>query len=672
MPRRQVASRRKDGTFSPGHSGNPSGRRKEKSVIADGQIVPGLYIRNLDGWVSESTGIGDPNWDKRLSHRMRAPILTYQDAIEMWRADDLAKRAIEAPIEDCFRQGFEMVIADEGKFDDLKEQIEEQLEALQFTHLLKRAKCIERALGGAAILIGANDHRPLDQPLDVENIASIDWLTVLEPIEIHPVDWYSDPAASKYGEVEYYQLTAFSTYGSTANVGSWNERLPPPTTLRIHESRLLVFGGIKVSRYQIHNNVAGSLWGDSKLTSLIEVLRDFNVAWHAAGLLAVDFGQPVISVDNLMLLVAKNPADFQARMRALDHGRSSARAIMIDAKKEKFERQSTTLTGLPELLNGLSARLAAAVDMPLTLLMGMSPTGIGNEGTADVRFYYDRIKGKQSSEFEPLIRNFVKMLMSTIRKRKLPKKWCIKFHELWQMTETERAEARLTQARTDSLYLKGGVVTPDEVRKSRFSGSYSFETQINEHKKAPGFITPPPPGTPGSPKNPDVPGNVHSVTSYTRKNPASSGTEPAPAQGGDKAPADNRDGAPGPRQYAGFLVNVEQPAGFTRMWDGGSTVLPYDYGCIEDAMGADGEDVDVYLGPDETATWVYVVHQQAGPDFNQYDEDKVMLGFASADQAREAYVAMYDERFFGGMSTMPLGKFRHKIYSEAGKVSNAA
>ncbi len=535
-------------------------------------------MRNLDGWVSNLTGIGDPAYDKRLTHKMRAPCLTYQDAIEMWRADDIAKRAIEAPIDECFRQGYELTISDEGKFDDLKESVEDKIEELKLNHCLKRAKYMERALGGAAILIGADDHRPLDEPLQVENVTSIDWLTVLEPIELHPVDWYEDPTSAKYGEVEFYQLTAFTTFGTTTN-SSFGERLPPPTELKIHESRLIVFGGIKVSRYQVHNNVAGSLWGDSKLTALIEVLRDFNVAWHAAGLLAVDFGQPVISVDNLMLLVAKNPADFQARMRALEQGRSTARAILIDAKKEKFERQTTNLNGIPELLNGLSMRLAAAVDMPLTLLMGMSPKGLGNEGESDVRFYYDRIRGKQITEIAPLLRMFIKMIMSTIRKRKLPKKWTIKFHELWQMSDAEMADARLTQARTDSMYLKGGVLYPDEVRKARFGGEYSFETQINEKRKAPGFVAPPPHGTPGSPTNPGVP-----VAGHVRAMPVGSGTEPAAPQGGDKPPRPARD------------------------------------------------HVD-HTGPDGDARWVYIVQPQ----------NKVMKGYASPDAARSAYLELYDD-----------------------------
>ncbi len=524
MSRKTGIARRKDGTFVRGVSGNPTGRSK------------------LDGWISHTTGIGDPAYDKRLSHRMRAPTLTYQDAIEIWRADDIAKRAIEAPVDECFRQGYEITISDEGKFDDLKEDVEEKIQDLKLNEAVKRAKYTERALGGAAILIGANDHRPLDQPLDPDNVSGIDWLTVLEPIELTPVQYYEDPTAAKYGEVEFYQLTAFSTFGTTPAVGMISqERLPPPTETRIHESRLVVFGGIKVSRYQVHNNVAGALWGDSKLTSLIEVLRDFNVSWHAAGLLAVDFGQPVISVDNLMLLVAKNPQDFQARMRALEQGRSTARAILIDQRKEKFERQSTNLTGLHELLNGLSMRLAAAVDMPLTLLMGMSPKGLGNEGESDVRFYYDRIRGKQTTEIGPLLRYFVKMIMGSMRKRGLPKKWSITFAELWQMSEAEKAEARLTQARTDSLYLKGGVLYPTEVRMSRFGGAYSFDTQIDEAKKAPGFVMLPPQGTPGSQHNP-LPAGVHSVGGYVRTNPVGDPGGPEPtAKGGATAPGPNRD-----------------------------------------------------------------------------------------------------------------------------------
>lgn len=564
--------------------------RREATQLLDRQVVPGLSVRDmaawadgvvtaqaergvdvdlllrahaaqaaqkrqLDSYASPVTGIGDPAQDKRLSHHMRLPALSYQEAIEIYRGDKMAQRAIEAPIRECFRQGYELTISDEGRFDDLKEAVEAKIEELELNLVIQRARFYERAFGGAAILIGANDGRPLDQPLDLSKVTSIDWLNVLEPIELIPVQYFEDPAAAKYGEVELYELQAFTVFtASTAAIGG----LPPVTKQhRIHASRLVVFPGLRVSRYQVQTGLAGVAWGDSILTALIDALRDFNVSWAAAGLLAVDFGQPVITVKSLMQLVARNPGDFLARMRALEQGRSTARAILIDADKEKFERQGTVLTGFPDLLNALSMRLAAVVDMPLTLLMGQSPKGLGNEGESDVRFYYDRIRGMQTTEIGPLLRWFIKVIMGTVRRRKLPKKWCITWAELWQMTEAEKAEARLTQARTDSMMIKSGVLYPDEVRKSRYRGGYSWETQIDEHRKAPGFVAVPPGGTPGSPQNPGAGGgpaagpNAHAVGGYTRRNPTSSGTEPAAKQGGDVVPA-HRDAS----ERRGVLIDL--------------------------------------------------------------------------------------------------------------------
>lgn len=764
-----ASDRRKNGTFAKGRSGNPSGVRKvpltpalsqhapekvaEAMAIMDQQLVPGLNLRNidlwargvqLDGYSSASTGIGVPGTDKRLSHRMCVPVITYNEAIDIYRGDKMAQRAIEAPIRECFRQGYEITITDEVKHDDLKEILEDKITDLELNEAIQKAMFYERAYGGAAILIGANDGRPLDQPLDLANTSSIDWLNVLEPIELLPCNYYQDPAAAKYGEVEYYELYAFTNWGVVSNGNAGQQRLPPPATSKIHESRLVIFPGIRVSRYQINTGLAGTLWGDSILTSLVDALRDFNVSWSAAGLLAVDFGQPVISVKDLMMLVAQNPGSFMARMRALEHGRSSARAILIDADKEKFERQTTSLTGFPDLLNGLSMRLASVVDMPLTLLMGQSPKGLGNEGESDVRFYYDRIRGKQTTEVGPLLKWFIKLILGTLRKRKLPKKWTIKFHELWQMSEAETAQARLTQMRTDSMAIKSGIVYPDEIRKSRYRGGYSYETQIDENRKAPGFVALPPNGTPGSPHNPGPGGapnpNAHTVGGYARRNPISSGTEPAPKQGGDKPigartdamhadelgyqreklrkakmakrpqaeldllealvnlstheqaehdagqcdpaycmlPHKDADGPGEAVSFADFPVVIESPKGSTREWidtDGtpGSTTMKYDYGYIQGALGADGDCVDVYLGSDESAKWVYVIHQNKKPDFVDYDEDKVMIGWTSADTARAAYIEQYnDERFFGGMSMMSVEVFRRKIFEGAGQVTNAA
>lgn len=68
------------------------------------------------------------------------------------------------------------------------------------------------------------------------------------------------------------------------------------------------------------------------------------------------------------------------------------------------------------------------------------------------------------------------------------------------------------------------------------------------------------------------------------------------------------------REYAGLPIAIEHRAGSTRTWedaDGqtGSTLMRHDYGFVEGHMGADGEELDVYLGPNESAPDVHIVHQ---------------------------------------------------------------
>lgn len=522
----QAIRRDQFGRYLPGASGNPDG------------IAKAIAATKTDGWASALTGIGNAAYDKRLSHSFQPCQLTYQQLTDIYRGDDLGKRAVNTPPEAAFARGYELVISDEGQFDELKEDLAELTEELQLDDIVQKAFQLERAFGGSAILIGSNDSGSLSEPLDKESIRGIDWLTVLEPIELQPIKYYDNPAAKKYGEPEFFQLTSWSSPGVGYGGVSGGGRAAPPARELIHESRLIIFGGSRVSRYQTSYGAAGNFWGDSIFVYLADILRDFNIAWHSAGILVTDFSQAVFSIENLMQLVAKNPEKLQARMQAVELSRSTARAILIDTK-EKFDRQSTTVAGLPDLMDRLSHRLAAAVDIPLSLLFGQVPKGIGNDTAADVRFYYDRIQSFQARRVAPILKIFITMLMRSLRQRKIPKKWEIKFNPLWQLTDAEIAEARLNQARGDEIYLKYGTLHPDEVRDSRWKGGYSFETQIDESQKAPGFVAPLPAGvsvagSPGGSSGGKSVAGTHAVTSYARRDPQKGGATPRPDEDGIK------------------------------------------------------------------------------------------------------------------------------------------
>jgi hypothetical protein len=220
-------------------------------------------------------------------------------------------------------------------------------------------------------------------------------------------------------------------------------------------------------------------WGDAVLTRCRETLRDFQTAWASAGLLVADFSQAVWKIKGLAEILAldKNK-EVENRISAMELARSIVRATVIDADGEEFSRQQTPVTGLPDLLSQFATRLAAAADMPVTLLMGMSPAGLNATGESDIRTFYDRIKSMQKRKLKPALEKLVRVAFSALEIDE-PEDWSIEFNPLWQPTEQEQAQARLTQMQVDQGYHDMQVLSSEEIREQRFAGrTYSFNTHV--------------------------------------------------------------------------------------------------------------------------------------------------------------------------------------------------
>ena len=130
---------------------------------------------------------------------------------------------------------------------------------------------------------------------------------------------------------------------------------------------------------------------------------------------------------------------------------------------------------------------------------------------------------------------------------------------------------------------------------------------------------------------------------------ASLATAPAaeaasPPAGADLAPANE----PGPARSKGRLrvhgldLSIETPRGEKRRGTrpDGSTweaTAAADYGSIRRTEGADGEAVDVYVGPHADVRSARVRGDQQRVDGTGFDEHKVLLGFESRETAERAY-----------------------------------
>lgn len=429
-----------------------------------------MPVPRADLWENAYTGFGILGRDKRLASDFAAEPVPQRYAEEIWRGDDMAARAVETVPNEMMRAGYAVEV--EGD-KELAEALEEEDARLKISDTVLKALYYGRAYGGAGILLGADDgSKDLSLPLAEDRIRTFDWINLLSPTELQAHAYYSNPTAPKYGEVSTYRIVPID-----AVPGQPLSQFP-----LVHESRIVRFGGIETSRGSRIRNVNPG-WDDSLFVRIMQVLTDFQTAWAGTSILLNDFAPPVLKLKGLAQLLATESGQALAeRARALEISRSMARTTILDTEEE-YTRQTVNVAGLPELLEKMMLRLAAACQMPVSLLMGQSPAGLNATGEADTRWFYDQIAAAQEKHLEPQLRRIFEVVMlnrSGPAKGKVPENWDIDFEPLWQITDLEEAQLRKTQAETDAIYIQAQVVTPQEIAKSRFGGDgYSTSTQID-------------------------------------------------------------------------------------------------------------------------------------------------------------------------------------------------
>lgn len=98
-----------------------------------------------------------------------------------------------------------------------------------------------------------------------------------------------------------------------------------------------------------------------------------------------------------------------------------------------------------------------------------------------------------------------------------------------------------------------------------------------------------------------------------------------------------------------------------------SVTMPAHYGYIKGTEGADGDQVDVYLGPDHSSKNVFVVNQK-DHGTGKFDEHKVMLGFPDLEAAKKAYIGGFSDGKghlrIGSIESMDIEKFKHWVKDE--------
>lgn len=97
----------------------------------------------------------------------------------------------------------------------------------------------------------------------------------------------------------------------------------------------------------------------------------------------------------------------------------------------------------------------------------------------------------------------------------------------------------------------------------------------------------------------------------------------------------------------GLNITIENPKGSTRSGKDASgkewsVTMRNDYGYIRGTKAVDGDHIDIFLSDNPTSGNVYVV-DAIDQNTGEFDESKVMYGFNSLEEARDAYLSNYSE-----------------------------
>jgi len=428
-----------------------------------------------DTWSNFLTGLGIPGRDKNLASEVTPDLLDQQTLENLWRGDDIAAKIVEYPVAEALRKGFVVQLAeDRSALTDQTREAERRINAaispsgLDLVAQLTTAAEYERAYGGGALFMGALDGRKPDQPLDENAVRSFRFLQVFEPRELRPQRWYGDPLRPNFGKPELVEVVPIAGYDGTA------------ITSQIHESRLIFFPGIRVTKRTYRENNG---WGDSVLNRVYAVLQRFNSSFDGSSTLLAEFAIPILKLKGLAEILSANDRTIvQNRAQALDLARSVARTLIIDSE-EDYSRSTTQVAGMSDLLDKWMERLAAAAGMPISLLFGRQPGGLNSTGQTDLEIWFSIISSFQTQQLQPRLERLLRVLFRAKDGPTggvEPEYWSIKWLPLQQLGEVADADRRLKVAQTDQIYYSMGALTPDEIRKSRFGGDdYNPDTSID-------------------------------------------------------------------------------------------------------------------------------------------------------------------------------------------------
>lgn len=386
------------------------------------------------------TGLGDPLLDKSASVMYGHNILSDLQLLNAYRNTWLAKKIVNIPALDALRKWREWQ-ADQKQIT----LIEREERRLGLKLKLLQAKTLARLWGGACIYIGDGGNASEEWNPEDTDKGGIKYLTVMSRREMIAGELEVDPTLEFYGMPKAYQVANATTF------------------LDIHPSRLVVQVGDP--HPDPWNMVVNNGWGDSVLQAVWSAVTNADSTAANIASLVFEANVDVYKIPELMehLSNAAYRGKLIDKFTLANIGKSVSRALITDSDEE-YDRKQISFSALPEVLQQFLIIVSGAADIPLTRLLGQSPSGLSSTGEHDMKNYYDRVASIQSLEIGPALHKLDEAIIrSALGSR--PDEIFYTWAPLEQMSEKEQAEIGKMHAETANILMTTGLFAPEEMRE---------------------------------------------------------------------------------------------------------------------------------------------------------------------------------------------------------------
>lgn len=396
--------------------------------------------------------------------------LTYGELNNIYGGDGFGKRIIDVFANEMVR---EWIRIDGDPDNSLLKYMEKMRTKKHIGDSLKWA----RLYGASIVIMLIDDGGTLEDPVNIKSIKAIDSLRVVDRTQLSiqlPTDYYTDPTKSNYGDPKIYNVSP-TRYAN-------NNQVNALISYKVHESRVLRFDGeIMPPTLMVEN----SSFGIPVLEPIYNYLRNTAQTYEYSAEIIHEFVTSVIGIKNLSNILAApdGVAKIKNRAELIAYCKSVINGVIVDADNESYTKQSTTLSGLPDMIDKFGLALSAVTGIPFMILMGESPGGLNANSDNTIRAWYDSISNEQEEVLKIQLDKLLSYILAASDNPLKGKNFDdinIKFNDLWQYDEPTTIDMRNKQAQSDQIYVQNGIVMPEEIAKSRFGGDqYSFETQID-------------------------------------------------------------------------------------------------------------------------------------------------------------------------------------------------